>query len=201
MRGYWLETGSSPRTWGTPDGTSHRDCRSRFIPTHVGNATEWRIRSSVDPVHPHARGERGLRGGAPLLLAGSSPRTWGTLADGVAARVDRRFIPTHVGNASPEREPSSPAPVHPHARGERRSYRRAAWRTAGSSPRTWGTHAAAHHRGKRRRFIPTHVGNAGGAWPNQTVSAVHPHARGERHRASSPAYLPRGSSPRTWGTH
>jgi hypothetical protein len=41
-----------------------------------------------------------LAAAALLWLAGSSPRTWGTLALVEPQEVRRRFIPTHVGNAA-----------------------------------------------------------------------------------------------------
>ncbi len=132
--------------------------------------------------------------------AGSSPRTWGTLLQSFAARPAQRFIPTHVGNAARSTRSRMRPAVHPHARGERcsmsvrRRYRR------GSSPRTWGTPRAQGKQDARRRFIPTHVGNAAlgrSATPDPTV---HPHARGERtQQAAHPGDM-FGSSPRTWGT-
>src|SRR5580765_3900588 len=35
-----------------------------------------------------------------LVMSGSSPRRWGTLARQIAGAVANRFIPTHVGNAA-----------------------------------------------------------------------------------------------------
>ena len=51
-----------------------------------------------------------------------------------------------------------------------------------------------------QRFIPTLVGNA--RTPRRTSHwlSVHPHARGERHRAVQAARSDPGSSPRSWGT-
>ena len=91
----------------------------------------------------------------------------------------------------------------------------------GSSPRPWGTQGCPAARRRRRRFIPTSVGNT----THQTAPAarrpVHPHVRGEhgvtQRRASFIArFIPtsvgntragckclpdgRGSSPRPWGT-
>ena len=50
----------------------------------------------------------------------------------------------------------------------------------GSSPRTWGTLRHREHRGRVRRFIPTHVGNALTSTALVAAVTVHPHARGER---------------------
>ena len=114
------------------------------------------------------------------MFVGSSPRTWGTPGAG-AGRRNR-------------------CPVHPHARGERVERVVALLLGYGSSPRTWGTRCQMAGGPHRVRFIPTHVGNA---WPNSrrtTISAVHPHARGERGGVSARDIPNDGSSPRTWGT-
>ena len=34
----WVDTGSSPRTWGTLIENQFEAIAARFIPTHVGNA-------------------------------------------------------------------------------------------------------------------------------------------------------------------
>ena len=50
------------------------------------------------------------------------------------------------------------------------------------------------------RFIPTPVGNAYSGGMMVTITAVHPHARGERGALSAIAVGGAGSSPRPWGT-
>ena len=73
-------------------------------------------------------------------------------------------------------------------------------RSAGSSPRPWGTQVEpigpAHH----RRFIPTPVGNTVVLGHPLIESAVHPHARGEHRGIGFPFRAGFGSSPRPWGT-
>ena len=132
--------GSSPRTWGTPGRPERAAVAVRFIPTHVGNA--------ADQQHDYQ------------VLDGSSPRTWGTHQRALRGRKAIRFIPTHVGNAPDHGTRRPKEPVHPHARGERRRPWRSSTRSAGSSPRTWGTQMTAGWAFQFRRFIPTHVGNA-----------------------------------------
>ncbi len=193
-----VESGSSPRTWGTqlrladpnavhPHARGERAAsaqqsrsRHRFIPTHVGNAAYLRRTLLAVTVHPHARGERLNSLGNQSSLPGSSPRTWGTPRDHDLHIDCMRFIPTHVGNAWR----NYPLNLPP----------------AGSSPRTWGTPHSDRYSASRRRFIPTHVGNA--AQPNNSPPrwTVHPHARGERARNSIRMSRQAGSSPRTWGT-
>ena len=153
--------GSSPRTWGTPLEPHTQLAVHRFIPTHVGNAPFRALRSPRSTVHPHARGERFAWVLVEEPVAGSSPRTWGTLQRGGRRNVAERFIPTHVGNAAPAASALRCTAVHPHARGER--FRCWNGRTFfdGSSPRTWGTHGGLAGARRVGRFIPTHVGNAG----------------------------------------
>ena len=192
--------GSSPRTWGTPKGYRARRCARRFIPTHVGNAPGAEESTAFFPVHPHARGERGVSLSGDREVAGSSPRTWGTplVTDWADARL--RFIPTHVGNACLLAPSDSASAVHPHARGERSPLYSVRCSDAGSSPRTWGTQAQELGDVLFRRFIPTHVGNAVAVDLEKIKTAVHPHARGERRQGAADGRGGAGSSPRTWGT-
>src|SRR5271165_4387476 len=132
-------SGSSPRTWGTRPWRHRRPVRRRFIPTQVGNARERRSRSAAHTVHPHARGERDLTSRLFDRIRGSSPRTWGTLKERHDVCGQRRFIPTHVGNAAATWSRRSGKSVHPHARGEREKERTEVSEAIGSSPRTWGT--------------------------------------------------------------
>ena len=193
--------GSSPRPWGTPCPRQPPSYQPRFIPTPVGNASASPSAPAPRPVHPHARGERALLAAYVQACAGSSPRPWGTPSPPPARHCRWRFIPTPVGNASvllPWRLAMS---VHPHARGERTPSAAGTPRTAGSSPRPWGTPSPPPARHCRWRFIPTPVGNAPRrSWSGKS-RAVHPHARGERRMRRLTSKLTGGSSPRPWGTH
>ena len=97
----WIDPwcGSSPRPWGTPpDNTTERDI-DRFIPTPVGNAAAAARPHQLNPVHPHARGERATASYAATPQNGSSPRPWGTQRMQVVDGQVNQFIPTPVGNA------------------------------------------------------------------------------------------------------
>ena len=132
------------------------------------------------PVHPHGGGER-LVGGQPATSwTGSSPRPWGTQDQHAVRQVVQRFIPTPVGNALPGRPGAGRGSVHPHARGERGGRLFGLLDLIGSSPRPWGTRLRRALDQRRRRFIPTPVGNAS--------SDITGHLPGS------------GSSPRPWGT-
>ncbi len=151
-------------------------------------------------VHPHARGEHFLMMPAELRARGSSPRTWGTPDQEQDEGREGRFIPTHVGNTTRRPRRHHLETVHPHARGEHLIPHHLGMRSAGSSPRTWGTRWAWWFAQTSPRFIPTHVGNTVAARPEVSRPAVHPHARGEHLRLLLRLRSLAGSSPRTWGT-
>jgi len=92
--------GSSPRMWGTLNGTCSNLFPSRFIPTHVGNTRCPDRKGKLVSVHPHACGEHKTKKYGTALRAGSSPRMWGTLLTSKSPLQHGRFIPTHVGNTS-----------------------------------------------------------------------------------------------------
>ena len=157
--------GSSPRSWGTLVQPVCVPVIERFIPTLVGNAL-IRAGKVIQPaVHPHARGERGRSARIISDAHGSSPRSWGTHDLPVYREDDARFIPTLVGNADPAPRGRNTWPVHPHARGERLFSQYSRQTLIGSSPRSWGTRPGTRRSWRKRRFIPTLVGNAGPASP------------------------------------
>ncbi len=119
--------------------------------------------------------------GAVRSITGSSPRMWGTRPLVAPRPHRRRFIPTHVGNTSPDPATHGQFAVHPHACGEHQRAVIAQHAADGSSPRMWGTRAGLARTGSGLRFIPTHVGNTTAA-----LASVSPM---------------NGSSPRMWGTH
>ena len=132
--------GSSPRAWGILKQQEAQEEKARFIPTCVGNTRRNDISVTMEPVHPHVRGEYPFLGRQLSCHSGSSPRAWGILGCRAVRHDDLRFIPTCVGNTCTGRGCPSMWPVHPHVRGE---YSRAALRQSahnGSSPRAWGIH-------------------------------------------------------------
>ena len=131
--------GSSPRTWGTGPANCACHYLIRFIPTDVGNRTDCHLRRDAGPVHPHGRGEQNAIYTGLNKIGGSSPRTWGTVTVEGEPVNSYRFIPTDVGNRSPEASHKITRPVHPHGRGEQEYPNRLPTPPPGSSPRTWGT--------------------------------------------------------------
>ena len=135
---------------------------------------------SFQSVHPHARGERRPGDRRETSYAGSSPRPWGTGCMTPCGAFSRA--------------------VHPHARGERDDFSKRLKDLGGSSPRPWGTVALQVFEVSLHRFIPTPVGNGSRLEARAIPTAVHPHARGERHDERQAAEVGVGSSPRPWGT-
>ena len=126
---------------------------------------------------------------------------WGTLAPTFYNDLITRFIPTHVGNTNPHRNPVISRPVHPHACGEHELFSAVGTSSCGSSPRMWGTLVGYLQNIKIKRFIPTHVGNTSGLTAPTRTTPVHPHACGEHIRLLFCFAGFFGSSPRMWGTH
>jgi len=133
------DTGSSPRSWGTPVDAVLSGFEGRFIPTLVGNAQGIASDGIGRSVHPHARGERWPNAQVSGSPGGSSPRSWGTRVRALVFHRHHRFIPTLVGNARSTAASICSRPVHPHARGERRGHLLRLTAADGSSPRSWGT--------------------------------------------------------------
>src|SRR5690606_33983390 len=65
--------GSSPLAWGEGVHDGGRGRVRRFIPTRVGRGPRWRRRRRPTSVHPHSRGERGVRSHEGGEAVGSSP--------------------------------------------------------------------------------------------------------------------------------
>ena len=133
------DSGSSPRSWGTPRPHPSKRKLSRFIPTLVGNTDSSVAKAAPYPVHPHARGEHIWSVKSWCTDCGSSPRSWGTPVVAVGNLLVRRFIPTLVGNTGPASMPTALIAVHPHARGEHFHRESMQYVGGGSSPRSWGT--------------------------------------------------------------
>ena len=157
--GIEVAAGSSPRAWGTLVCTTSPSKASRFIPTCVGNTSVSARPGGPWPVHPHVRGEHASNTASSWSPSGSSPRAWGTRPWRWCWTARCRFIPTCVGNTRCRLPRSSRCSVHPHVRGEHAYLVPDADVEDGSSPRAWGTQAAAQVGRSSCRFIPTCVGN------------------------------------------
>ena len=154
-----MQGGSSPRVWGIQALCTPAGCRTRFIPTRVGNTHNSGKTWAGCAVHPHACGEYLTRRGISGTKDGSSPRVWGILARPSCGNLPARFIPTRVGNTLPSLSSRALWPVHPHACGEYQLGPLFASSQTGSSPRVWGILRHFLSPILSVRFIPTRVGN------------------------------------------
>ena len=152
-------SGSSPHAWGIQILGRKLALDGRFIPTCVGNTHGSRRSRIYPPVHPHMRGEYSKDFRHALPEGGSSPHAWGIPIGKLMHDVDKRFIPTCVGNTSGRRPRKTPGPVHPHMRGEYSVLEVWKYPPAGSSPHAWGIPSPAGGWAASCRFIPTCVGN------------------------------------------
>ena len=136
---HWSFLGSSPRTRGTSAGERIAADEARFIPAHAGNMDRSTPSAILDPVHPRARGEHGIK-----------------FFDRAHAV---RFIPAHAGNMAKAGDGRGSGTVHPRARGEHGGDLARGQRFNGSSPRTRGTFGHFPVFIDPPRFIPAHAGN------------------------------------------
>ncbi len=186
--------------WEIPRGGANRRSVDRFIPRLWGNiGPAWSPSMSI-PAHPHARGEHQAASAAATIDDGSSPHPWGTRKRNRLLPAAVRFIPTPVGNTSGCPRRSVLEPVHPHTRGEHLNLLLIDRAKLGSSPHPWGTRPAVQQHRPLFRFIPTPVGNTGGGMNYSSLSAVHPHTRGEHGLGVGEDHRITGSSPHPWGT-
>ena len=105
---------------------------------------------------------------------------WGTAIAVYSQGLERRFIPTCVGNGYHEKKSFVTLTVHPHVCGERTKLGNAYPVNLGSSPRVWGTVTVFKKENGHNRFIPTCVGNGSVLLCAVYIRAVHPHVCGER---------------------
>ena len=153
------DNGSSPRVWGTRPVPAWLQPSKRFIPTCVGNTFVFRLTHKAEAVHPHVCGEHFYRPPPCGYFRGSSPRVWGTRPLVFLTSGLFRFIPTCVGNTSPDYGIMKARLVHPHVCGEHSIGIPCPIPSRGSSPRVWGTPGFFAEKCGRVRFIPTCVGN------------------------------------------
>ena len=131
--------GSSPRVWGTLHPELAEFEPWRIIPTCVGNTSTIVTCHLLSPDHPHVCGEHERLIYRLPFHRGSSPRVWGTHLNTSFFKMFNRIIPTCVGNTNPAQLPAQAQPDHPHVCGEHLFLYSLETRTAGSSPRVWGT--------------------------------------------------------------
>jgi len=171
-----------------------------FIPTRAGNTSLSGWPPASPAVHPHSRGEHGMRMPDAGSMGGSSPLARGTLNAASVIVEPERFIPTRAGNTASVTRSSPAVAVHPHSRGEHCAAFRPRASTGGSSPLARGTQNMVQRKLAETRFIPTRAGNTRPSKSQSTTRPVHPHSRGEHDRRLFGRLHRVGSSPLARGT-
>ncbi len=198
-RDLGLDLGSPPRPWGRRAGDRVHVSPFRFTPTPVGTAGRS-VRASAGPtVHPHARGDGDRPQHVLDAVSGSPPRPWGRQEASCLRTSKLRFTPTPVGTAGSCWSLAGAVSVHPHARGDGLTKRKAWGPKDGSPPRPWGRPDRADGQGRAARFTPTPVGTATHTIQTFYTQSVHPHARGDGYLGSAQKGRRGGSPPRPWG--
>ena len=112
-------------------------------------------------------------------MIGSSPLTRGIQIRRCHPLQGLRFIPAHAGNTPCLLSDVQVLEVHPRSRGEYRLLMPLILTSVGSSPLTRGIQNPGHIRAYSDGFIPAHAGNTLYRLSFQSLSQVHPRARGE----------------------
>src|SRR5699024_10493890 len=99
--GWSWVSGPSPRAWGSAVESVRRQALLRSIPTCVGLGVGGLVGTGTPTVHPHVRGARKKSGLLALVIAGPSPRAWGSEFRWSRVLHHVRSIPTCVGLGPP----------------------------------------------------------------------------------------------------
>ena len=198
VAGGWVGR-SSPRTWGCFPSVLNVLLNYPVFPTHVGVFPPLARAMSLRWGLPHARGGVSRLMQVAIVLATSSPRTWGCFYIPGGAGAAGIVFPTHVGVFPTQgRCLSSPRRL-PHARGGVSLYPAGCSVMPPSSPRTWGCFSRFMVVVDPAHVFPTHVGVFLLAHAIHIEGTRLPHARGGVSSALSRTPSSRSSSPRTWG--
>ncbi len=130
--------GTSPRAWGKPHLPLGRGFDMRNIPTCVGKTVRDLVSLTLNPEHPHVRGENQIGANPIVGLLGTSPRAWGKRTQGFRALLRVRNIPTCVGKTWRRVDEIFSTTEHPHVRGENALGISLTVLIGGTSPRAWG---------------------------------------------------------------
>ena len=149
--------------------------------------------------HPHACGDKSPLSVLMYSQYGSSPRVWGQVIEMQKRGYTVGIIPTRVGTRFAFLLCLTACQDHPHACGDKAFEKTLASAKLGSSPRVWGQVSAEATKADGCRIIPTRVGTSSLNDAFFIRSEDHPHACGDKNRATAARICGWGSSPRVWG--
>src|SRR5208282_247446 len=128
-----------------------------------------------------------------------SPHAWGERRAAERDAGESRTIPTRVGRTYCVLFAKHPSTDHPHTRGENIGTLCHHIINRGPSPHAWGEHRHPHLGRERNRTIPTRVGRTRWDRCAPSISADHPHTRGENVQPGRRREGEGGPSPHAWG--
>ena len=132
--------GISPLAWGSLVNKLEREFIFRYIPTCVGQPFWPPWGGLVWWVYPHLRGAASILRHRCQLHRGISPLAWGSLPLGCIATMEKRYIPTCVGQPMQDIRNRIYWRVYPHLRGAAASKWLQQCLNTGISPLAWGSH-------------------------------------------------------------
>ena len=125
----------------------------------MGNTLQFCQHELHHKDHPHIHGEHARCGFFTMLIEGSPPHTWGTLADDRTKQIEGRITPTYMGNTERVKRLMEKFKDHPHIHGEHIKETISLEVPSGSPPHTWGTLPGISFWFVEYRITPTYMGN------------------------------------------
>ena len=149
--------------------------------------------------HPHACGDKSSLSFLAKEEQGSSPRVWGQANLDSLSADNIGIIPTRVGTSFGNVIIFVWKRDHPHACGDKYTFKSKELERTGSSPRVWGQAACDLLHYAYAGIIPTRVGTSAVCRSYFTSREDHPHACGDKFLQLFFQRHSSGPSPRVWG--
>ena len=166
--------------WGQESSSTLRATLYRIIPMRVGTSLICNRVYLFDEDHPHACGDKEVIRLDGLLVIGSSPCVWGQVPPCIRLFERLRIIPMRVGTSVSRLCLASADKDHPHACGDKRSFRKRKFLYSGSSPCVWGQVNTFVTISLPLRIIPMRVGTSVQNVLSSASEEDHPHACGDK---------------------
>ena len=194
-----VQSGSSPRVRGKPQGRPMGGSAGGLIPACAGKTRWLRCWSRRTGAHPRVCGENKYTGEKYSTEDGSSPRVRGKRHHHTERKRTNGLIPACAGKTPAVTWGEAQARAHPRVCGENSRCRAAVTGTAGSSPRVRGKPLRRRVVGRRVGLIPACAGKTACGRTPAGVTGAHPRVCGENSSPRSSRLADSGSSPRVRG--
>ena len=166
--------------WGQDSFISIEMTSFRIIPTRVGTSLDAGGRAYLPYDHPHACGDKSSLSFLAKEEQGSSPRVWGQANLDSLSADNIGIIPTRVGTSFGNVIIFVWKRDHPHACGDKYTFKSKELERTGSSPRVWGQVFDIFSAAIATGIIPTRVGTRTADYSSDALSRDHPHACGDK---------------------